>query len=219
MGQGDDGVQESDEGQEVMPKKRGRVGGRQASAPVKRHQRKNVRPSVSSEVRRGMERAVRKSPELANDPIVSRSQKGSDGDRDRKRVNETRQPDKGLSLAPSPLPDVELWAPPERPKKPVRGNRFTARPLFLKDEANEPTEGSGVTTRYVNHPEVPTDDLFIAPSQSKLTNRELGFDAKGRCLYGCDGTRSIKKGYTNIAMHHYRCPFWETVDGQSKTPF
>lgn len=67
--------------------------------------------------------------------------------------------------------------------------------------------------------EVPVADLFIAPSQSKMTNRELGFDQKGRCLHGCDGTRSIKKGYTNVAMHHYRCPFWETVDGKTKTPF
>lgn len=99
-------------------------------------------------------------------------------------------------------PDVELWTPPTRPAKPKPvGNRFSARPLF------------------VNHPEVPTDDLFIAPPQSKLTNRELGFDAKGKCLYGCDGMRSIKKGYTNIACHHYQCGFWETVDGKTKTPF
>lgn len=101
----------------------------------------------------------------------------------------------------SPESEVELWTAPTRAKKPVPGKRWSARPLF------------------VNHPEVPTDDLFIAPPQSKLTNRELGFDAKGKCLFGCDGMRSIKKGYTNIACHHYQCGFWETVDGKTQTPF
>ena len=85
------------------------------------------------------------------------------------------------------------------------------------------SQGGGEWMRYLEEPaffrgEIPLDVAIVREYVEELAR--AGFDERGTCRWKCGGAMSvIGRVRPPVALHNYACPYWDTPEGKTVTPF